>query len=212
MFYVLFWTSLRERETKREGITKASRTIKRKEEIKSGTSGCGSFVVGLDYIIYYILSFSVVVVLLLFLFFVVVFERENELETVQQLNFKDLWPELKCGLCEHHLRARIIINMIVGIQGKREEKRDVPCFQSCSSAQDINGQLKLQVGSKEQQTSHNQRFLIISSFLFDVTCERPLLFPLAFSRALSVMPQIIIRKTYVKELLINDVIILPHTQ
>ena len=39
-----------------------------------------------------------------------------------------------------------------------------------------------------------------------------MLFPLAFSRALSVTPQIIIRKTYVKELLINDVIILPHTQ
>ena len=44
MFYVvLFWTSLRERERKREGITTAART--RKEEIKSGTFGCGSFVV-----------------------------------------------------------------------------------------------------------------------------------------------------------------------
>ena len=51
-----------------------------------------------------------------------------------------------------------------------------------------------------------------SSFLIDRTCERPLLLPLAFSRALSVTSKIIIRKTYVKELLqINDVIILPHT-
>ena len=44
MFYVvLFWTSLREGERKREGITTAART--RKEEIKSLTFGCDSFVV-----------------------------------------------------------------------------------------------------------------------------------------------------------------------
>ena len=48
MFYVLlFWTSLGVRERRREGITTASRMYhpKEKKEIKSGTSGCGSFVV-----------------------------------------------------------------------------------------------------------------------------------------------------------------------
>ena len=35
-------------------------------------------------------------------------ERENELETVQQFNFKikDLCPERKRGLCEHHLKCQ----------------------------------------------------------------------------------------------------------
>ena len=47
-------------------------------------------------------------------------------------------------------------------------------------------------------------------FFVDGTCERPLLFPLAFSRALSLTSKIIIRKTYVTGLLqVNDVIILP---
>ena len=47
MFYILlFWMSVRERERKRQAITTDSHMYQnRKEEIKSGASGCGSFVV-----------------------------------------------------------------------------------------------------------------------------------------------------------------------
>ena len=37
----------------------------------------------------------------------------------------------------------------------------LPYFQSCSQAPDVNGRWRLQVKSKEQQTSHSQRFLIL---------------------------------------------------
>ena len=49
----------------------------------------------------------------------------------------------------------------------------------------VNGRWwKSQVGSKEQQTSHSQRFPdFISSFLLDGTYERSLFFPLTFSRS-----------------------------
>ena len=61
------------------------------------------------------------------------------------------------------------------------------------AAPDVNGRWwKLQAGSKEQQTNHSQRFLLYFFFFFffflfflDGACERSLLFPLAFSRAVS---------------------------
>ena len=49
-------------------------------------------------------------------------ERENELETVQQFNFKDLWPELKCGLCEHHLKCQNNHQHDYGHPRKEEEE------------------------------------------------------------------------------------------
>ena len=58
-----------------------------------------------------------------------------------------------------------VSSMAVTVKGSFVVGRDVirlPYFQSCSSAPDVNGRWwKLQVGSKEQQTSHSQRFLIL---------------------------------------------------
>ena len=66
----------------------------------------------------------------------------------------------------------------------------------------VNGRWKQQVKSRQQQTSHSQRFLILF-FSFDGTCQRPLVLPLALSRALSprllVTSKITTRKTYVKD-------------
>ena len=85
---------------------------KRKEEIKSGTSGCGLFVVGQDVI-------------------------------------------------------------------------RLPNFQSCSSVPDVNGRWKLQVGSKEQQLSHRQRFLILFLLFFWMVHTRDYCYSLSPSLALS---------------------------
>ena len=52
-------------------------------------------------------------------------ERENELETVQQFNFKDLRPELKCGLCEHHLKCQNNHQHDCGHPRKEEEELSV---------------------------------------------------------------------------------------
>ena len=85
---------------------------KRKEEIKSGTSGCGLFVVGRDVI-------------------------------------------------------------------------RLPYFQSYSSVPDVNVWWKLQVGSKEQQMSHSQRFLILFLLFFWMVHTRDCCYSLAPSLALS---------------------------
>ena len=60
-------------------------------------------------------------------------------------------------------------SMPVTVRGSLAVGRDVirlPNFQSCSSAPEVNGRWKLRVGSKEQQTSHSQRFLILFLLLF----------------------------------------------
>ena len=88
---------------------------KRKEEIKSGTSGCGLFVVGQDVI-------------------------------------------------------------------------RLPNFQSCSSVPDVNGRWKLQVGSKEQQMSHSQRFLILFLLFFWMVHTR--------GRCSSLSPSLALTQTY----------------
>ena len=49
-------------------------------------------------------------------------ERESELETVQQFNFKDLWPELKCALCEHHLKCQNNHQHVCGHPRKEEDE------------------------------------------------------------------------------------------
>ena len=63
-----------------------------------------------------------------------------------------------------------VSSMAVTVKGSFVVGRDViriPYFQSCSSAPDVNGQWwKLQVGSKEQQTSHSQRFQILFLLFF----------------------------------------------
>ena len=74
----------------------------------------------------------------------------------------------------------------------------------------VNGRWKLQDGSKEQRTSHSQRFLILFLFFWMV----PTRGRCRFLAPPSLTSKIITRKTYVKELLqISDVIIdLPYTQ
>jgi len=62
----------------------------------------------------------------------------------------------------------------------------------------------------EPQPNNPVFFLL---FFLDGFYERPLVSPLALSPRLSVKSKIITRKTYVKELLqLNDVVILPHTR
>ena len=64
-----------------------------------------------------------------------------------------------------------LTSMAVTVRGLSVVGRDVirlPYFQSCSSAPDVNGWGKLQVGCKEQQMSHSQRFLIL--FLLFLWC------------------------------------------
>ena len=46
--------------------------------------------------------------------------------TVQQFNFKDLWPELRCGLCEHHLKCQNNHQHDCGHPGKEERRRSSP--------------------------------------------------------------------------------------
>ena len=62
-----------------------------------------------------------------------------------------------------------VSSMAVTFRGSLVDGRDVirlPYFQSCSSAPDVNGRWKLQVGSKEQQMSHSQKFLILFLLFF----------------------------------------------
>ena len=75
----------------------------------------------------------------------------------------------------------------------------------------VSGSSRLEASNNKWATARGSWFYFF--FSFDGTYERPLEMPLAFSCALSVTSKIIIRKTYIKELLqINDIIILPHTQ
>ena len=44
--------------------------------------------------------------------------------TVQQLNYKDLSPELKCGLCAHHLKCHNNHQHDCGHIRKEEEEEE----------------------------------------------------------------------------------------
>ena len=67
----------------------------------------------------------------------------------------------------------------------------------------VDGSSRLEVGNNKQATARGSRFLGI--VFVDDTCERPLLFPLVFSRAVSSFSdvQITTHNTYVKDQLMS---------